>query len=61
MYAPQQQIDQVEYASKITDELFTFYEDYFQIEYTLPKSGEKSSSKQTYTTIKYMNIAHNKN
>ncbi|KAL9985945.1 hypothetical protein ACROYT_G008402 [Oculina patagonica] len=38
MYAPLEQIDQVEYASKITDELFTFYEDYFQIKYALPKS-----------------------
>ncbi|XP_020619542.1 glutamyl aminopeptidase-like [Orbicella faveolata] len=38
MYAPLEQIDQVEYASKITDKLFTFYEDYFEIKYALPKS-----------------------
>ncbi|KAJ7382217.1 hypothetical protein OS493_036250 [Desmophyllum pertusum] len=38
IYAPLEQIDQVEYASKITDELFTFYEDYFQIKYALPKT-----------------------
>ena len=46
MYAPLEQIDQVEYASKITDKLFTFFEDYFEIEYSLPKSGEMSN-KQT--------------
>ena len=40
LYAPQEQIDQVEYASKITDDLFTFYEEYFQIKYALPKAGE---------------------
>ena len=46
MYAPLEQIDQVEYASKITDKLFTFFEDYFEIKYSLPKSGEMSN-KQT--------------
>jgi len=38
LYAPQEQIDQVEYASTIADDLFTFYEEYFEIKYTLPKS-----------------------
>ena len=40
MYTPQDRIDQVGYASKITDELFTYFEDYFQIEYSLPKCGK---------------------
>lgn len=44
MYAPLEQIDQVEYASKITDKLFTFYEVYFEIKYALPKSGETSNN-----------------
>ena len=51
MYAPLEQIDQVEYASKITDKLFTFYEDYFEIKYALPKSGE-TSKKQTIKNIR---------
>ncbi|XP_068711711.1 glutamyl aminopeptidase-like isoform X2 [Montipora foliosa] len=38
IYAPQKQIDQVDYASKITDHLFTFYEEYFEIKYALPKA-----------------------
>lgn len=38
MYAPAEQIDQVEYASQITDKLFSFFEDYFQIPYALPKT-----------------------
>lgn len=40
MYAPTEQIDQAEYASQITDKLFTFLEDYFQIRYALPKTGK---------------------
>lgn len=46
IYAPSEQIDQAEYASKISDRLFTFYEEYFQINYTLPKSGELSFSQR---------------
>ncbi|PFX22374.1 Glutamyl aminopeptidase [Stylophora pistillata] len=38
MYAPAEQIDQVEYASQITDKLFSFFQEYFQIPYALPKT-----------------------
>lgn len=37
IYTPQEQIDQVEYVSKITDSLLTFFEEYFDIKYALPK------------------------
>ena len=42
MYAPAEQIDQVEYASQITDKLFSFFEEYFQIPYALPKTGKSA-------------------
>ena len=52
MYAPLEQIDQVEYASKITDKLFTFYENYFEIKYALPKSGKTSNNQTNRTRVK---------
>lgn len=61
IYAPLEQIDQVEYASKITDELFTFYENYFQIKYTLPKTGETSNKQNTNQTITQYLIKSNTN
>jgi len=62
MYAPLEQIDQVEYASKITDKLFTFYEGYFEIKYALPKSGETSTNQtichSNHTRVKIKNKKH---
>ena len=52
MYAPLEQIDQAEYASKITDKLFTFYENYFEIKYALPKSGKTSNNQTNRTRVK---------
>lgn len=42
-YAPPDQIDQVDYAKDVGVKMLDYMEDYFNINYPLPKAGKLSS------------------
>lgn len=43
-YAPPDQIDQVDYAKDVGVRMLDYMEDYFSIDYPLPKAGKHNSS-----------------
>ena len=42
-YAPPDQIDQVDYAKNVGVRMLDYMEDYFSIDYPLPKAGKHNS------------------
>ena len=40
-YAPEEEIQMVEYATKVAQKVLPFFEKYYNVSYPLPKAGKK--------------------
>lgn len=45
VWAPKDQLDQAEFAIEVAPKVLEYYEDFFKVDFPLPKQGKKKKSK----------------